>query len=180
MSSDYLPVYGTEAASAAPETCLSANAAERLLAPAGPAQAEAAAARIAPRLFAQAAATDVVGAFPVEEFGWLRAAGLLTAVLPAALGGAGLQAPAATLPLLRVLQHIGRGNLAVGRVYEGHLNALLLIQQLGSAAQVARYAVDARAGQLFGVWNTEDPAQGVHLEALPNGRYRLRGAKTFA
>jgi alkylation response protein AidB-like acyl-CoA dehydrogenase len=91
-----------------------------------------------------------------------------------------LYTPAATLPLLRVLQHIGRGNLAVGRVYEGHLNALLLIQQLGRAEQVARYAADARAGLLFGVWNTESPAEGVHLEALPNGRYRLRGAKTFA
>lgn len=45
---------------------------------------------------------------------------------------------------------------------------------------MARYAADARAGRLFGVWNTEDPANGVHLDALPNGRYRLRGAKTFA
>ena len=147
---------------------------------AGPAQAEAAAALIAPRLFAQAAETDVVGAFPVQEFGWLRAAGLLTAALPAELGGAGLHAPAATLPLLRVLQHIGRGNLAVGRVFEGHLNALLLIQQFGSAAQVQRYAADARARHLFGVWNTEDTADGVQLDALPDGRYRLRGAKTFA
>ena len=147
---------------------------------ASPAQAEAAAARLAPRLFAQAAETDVVGAFPTQEFGWLRAAGLLTAVLPPALGGAGLHTPAAMLPLLQVLQHIGRGNLAVGRVYEGHLNALLLIQQLGSAAQVARYAADARTGRLFGVWNTQDPAEGVRLEALPNGRYRLHGAKTFA
>jgi alkylation response protein AidB-like acyl-CoA dehydrogenase len=135
---------------------------------------------VAPRLFAQAAETDTEGNFPTQEFAWLRTAGLLTAPLPAALGGAGLDTPAATLPLLRVLQHVGRGNLAVGRIYEGHVNALLLIQQLGTAAQVARYAADARAGRLFGVWNTEDPAQGVHLEALPNGRYQLRGAKTFA
>ncbi len=145
-----------------------------------PAAAEAAAAQLAPKLFAQAAETDVEGGFPTQSFADLAAAGLLTIVLPAALGGAELNAPAATLPLLRALQHVGRGNLAVGRVYEGHLNALLLIQQLGSAAQVARYATDARAGHLFGVWNTEDPAQGIHLEALPNGRYRLRGAKTFA
>ena len=145
-----------------------------------PAAAEAAAARLAVRLFAQAAETDVEGGFPSQEFEWLHAAGLLAAPLAAAQGGAGLPAPAATLPLLRVLQHIGRGNLAVGRVYEGHANALLLIQQLASPAQVARYAADARAGRLFGVWNTEDPAQGVHLEALPEGRYRLRGAKTFA
>ncbi|WP_226163593.1 acyl-CoA dehydrogenase family protein [Hymenobacter terricola] len=142
--------------------------------------AVAVAAQLAPQLFAQAAETDVEGGFPTQEFGWLQAAGLLTAVLPPALGGAGLDAPAATLPLLQVLQHVGRGNLAVGRVYEGHVNALVLIQQLGSPAQVKQYAADARAGRLFGVWNTEDPAQGVHLEALPNGRYRLRGAKTFA
>ncbi|MDB5269066.1 MAG: acyl-CoA dehydrogenase [Hymenobacter sp.] len=148
--------------------------------PVTPAQAEAAAAQLAPRLFAQAAATDVEGGFPTQEFGWLQAAGLLTTALPVALGGAGLHTPTATLPLLRVLQHIGRGNLAVGRVYEGHVNALLLIQQLATAAQVVRYAADARAGHLFGVWNTENPADGVRLEALPNGRYRLRGAKTFA
>lgn len=147
---------------------------------ASPAQAEAAANELAPRLFAQAGETDVVGAFPTQEFEWLRAAGLLMAGLPAALGGAALHAPAATHSLLKTLQHIGRGNLAVGRVYEGHFNALQLIQQLGTAAQVARYAADARAGRLFGVWNTEDPAEGVHLEALANGRYRLRGAKTFA
>ena len=145
-----------------------------------PGQAEAAAARLAPRLFAQAAGTDVEGGFPTQEFEWLGAAGLLTAALPASLGGADLHTPAATLPLLRVLQHIGRGNLAVGRVYEGHLNALLLIQQLGTMAQVARYAADARAGRLFGVWNTEEPATGVRLETLPDGRYRLSGAKTFA
>lgn len=147
---------------------------------ASPAAAEAAAAELAPHLFAQAAEADVEGGFPTQSFADLAATGLLTAVLPTAFGGAGLDAPATTLPLLRTLQHVGRGNLAVGRVYEGHLNALLLIQQLGTAAQVARYAADARAGHLFGVWNTEDPADGVHLESLPNGRYRLRGAKTFA
>ena len=175
MSSDFL--FGSNLEASSPST--EETSAERV-APASPAQAEAAAERLAPRLFAQAAETDVAGAFPTQEFDWLRAAGLLMAALPVALGGAGLHTPAATLPLLRTLQHIGRGNLAVGRVYEGHLNALLLIQQLGSAAQVAGYAADARAGRLFGVWNTEDPAEGVRLEALPHGRYRLHGAKTFA
>ena len=168
----------------AAEAPLAAPQSDRLAAPeprlATPAQAEAAAAKIAPRLFAQAAATDVTGGFPTQEFEWLRATGLLTIVLPAALGGANLHSAAATPPLLQVLRHVGRGNLAVGRVYEGHLNALLLIQRLGSAAQVTRYAADARAGRLFGVWNTENPAEGVRLEALPNGRYRLHGAKTFA
>ena len=179
MSSDLTLVFGSEAP-VLPYAPTQPDSAPSLRLLSSPAQAEAAAAQVAPRLFAQAAETDAVGAFPTLEFDWLRAAGLLAANLPAALGGADLHQPAATLSLLRVLQHIGRGNLAVGRIYEGHLNALLLIQQLGTAAQVARYTTDARAGRLFGVWNTEMPVDGVRLEALPNGRYRLHGAKTFA
>ena len=150
--------------------------------PATPASAVAAAARLAPRLLAQAAATDEVGGFPALEMNWLREAGLLTAALPPALGGAGLGEPAAALALLQALYHVGRGNLAVGRLWEGHVNALLLIRCFGSPAQLARAAADARAGHVFGVWNTENPADGVRLEPLPAapGRYRLRGAKTFA
>ncbi|MBD2721443.1 acyl-CoA dehydrogenase family protein [Hymenobacter armeniacus] len=180
MSADFLPRPSAESAPDAVDATASGAEPAEPRSLATPAQAEAAAAALAPRLFAQAAATDEVGAFPTQEFGWLRAAGLLTAALPPALGGAGLHEPAATLPLLRTLQHIGRGNLAVGRVFEGHVNALMLIQQLGTPAQAARYAADAHAGRLFGVWNTEVPADGVRLEALPNGCYRLHGAKTFA
>ncbi len=147
---------------------------------ASPAAAVAAAAQLAPRLLAQAAQTDEIGGFPTQEFTWLRDAGLLTAALPPALGGVGLGEPTAALALLQVLYHIGRGNLAVGRLFEGHVNALLLIQRFGKPAQVAEYAADARAGHLFGVWNTENPAHGVRLDFLADGRYRLHGAKTFA
>jgi alkylation response protein AidB-like acyl-CoA dehydrogenase len=147
-----------------------------------PAAVVAAAAQLAPRLLAQAAATDTIGGFPTQEMGWLREAGLLTAALPASLGGAGLGEPGAALMLLQALYHVGRGNLAVGRLWEGHVNALLLIRCFGSPAQLARAAADARAGHLFGVWNTENPADGVRIEPQPGapGRYRLRGAKTFA
>jgi alkylation response protein AidB-like acyl-CoA dehydrogenase len=96
-------------------------------------------------------------------------AGLLTAALSPALGGVGLGEPAAALALLQVLYHVGRGNLAVGRLFEGHVNALLLVQRFGTPAQVARYAADAQAGHLFGVWNTENPAHGVRLELLAGG-----------
>ena len=148
--------------------------------PDGPEKAVATAARLAPHLLARAAQTDEVGGFPTQEFAWLREAGLLTAALPPALGGVGLGEPTATLALLQVLYHVGRGNLAVGRLFEGHVNALLLIQRFGRPAQIARYAADAQAGHLFGVWNTENPAHGVQLEFLADGRYRLHGAKTFA
>jgi alkylation response protein AidB-like acyl-CoA dehydrogenase len=133
-----------------------------------PAAVVAAAAQLAPRLLAQAAATDTIGGFPTQEMGWLREAGLLTAALPASLGGAGLGEPGAALMLLQALYHVGRGNLAVGRLWEGHVNALLLIRCFGSPAQLARAAADARAGHLFGVWNTENPADGVRIEPDAN------------
>ncbi|WP_354582222.1 acyl-CoA dehydrogenase family protein [Hymenobacter sp. UYP22] len=144
-----------------------------------PLAAEEAAAELAPRLFAQAPNTDEEGCFPTTEFAWLREAGLLQAPLATALGGCDLSQPAYTDKLLSVLRHIGRGNLAVGRVYEGHVNALQLLQRLGSSTQQARWAADARQGHLFGVWNTE-AQDGVKLEPLPGGRFRLRGRKTFA
>ncbi|RPD47202.1 acyl-CoA dehydrogenase [Hymenobacter sediminis] len=143
-----------------------------------PNAAEAAAAALAPRLFAHAPHSDQEGSFPVDEFGWLREAGLLAAPLPTALGGCGLAEAASTEHLLSVLRHIGRGNLAVGRVYEGHVNALQLISRFGRPDQQVRWAADARAGHLFGVWNTE-AQDGVKLEPLPNGRYRMHGSKTF-
>ena len=145
-----------------------------------PAAAIAAAEALVPRLFAAAAATDVEGGFPSQEFKWLHEAGLLTAALPVAEGGAGLGEPAALGLLLEVLRHVGRGNLAVGRLFEGHVNALLLIAEFGTPEQQQRYAADARAGHLFGVWNTEDPAHGVQLEERGKDGFVLKGAKTFA
>ncbi|NML66193.1 acyl-CoA dehydrogenase [Hymenobacter sp. RP-2-7] len=158
-----------------------APAGEATALPATPAAAAAAAAQLAARLLGQAAVTDVAGGFPTLEMQWLREAGLLAAPLPMSQGGAGLGEPAHTLALLQTLYHLGRGNLAVGRLWEGHCNALLLVRRFGTPAQQARAAADARAGHLFGVWNTENPAEGVRLEPLPNAQgYRLHGAKTFA
>jgi alkylation response protein AidB-like acyl-CoA dehydrogenase len=128
----------------------------------------------------QAAAIDQAGAFPVDEFERLRAAGFLVAPLSIELGGCGLGIDGATTwTLLQVLQHIGRGNLAVGRVYEGHVNALQLIQTFGTAEQIERYGQEVREDhRLFGIWNAED-TEGLTLHPLGKDRYRLAGAKTF-
>jgi len=80
---------------------------------------------VAERCAANASAIDHEGAFPTEEFGWLADAGLLAAPLGREWGRLGLGIePARTLPTLLLLRAIGRGNLAVGRLYEGHVNAL--------------------------------------------------------
>lgn len=129
---------------------------------------------------AHAAAIDRNGAFPVEEFELLAEAGLLAAPLQQELGGLGLGIHAdVTWELLLLLKQMGRGNLAVGRIYEGHVNALQLIQTFGTNQQIAAYASDARdRHKIFGVWNAE-AEDGVKICPQADGQYRLEGAKTF-
>ena len=129
---------------------------------------------------AHAAELDKQGLFPAEEFNQIAKAGLLVAPLSRSLGGLGLGFETGnTEALLMLLKEMGRGNLAVGRVYEGHVNALQLIQTFGTPQQIERYAADAHDGKIFGVWNAE-AADGVKLIPLKDGRYRLEGSKTFA
>ena len=117
------------------------------------------------------------------EFSWLREAGFLAVPVPREMGGKawGVE-PGTWRDLLRLLKIIGRGNLSVGRIYEGHVNALQLILQWGSPAQIEAAAADVQNGCLFGVWNTEAPNDGLALEKVVGGpeRFRLSGAKTFA
>lgn len=129
---------------------------------------------------ANASAVDQLGAFPVSEFQLIAEAGLLALPLQAEWGGLGFGIDAGSLyATLLVLKQLGRGNLAVGRVYEGHVNALQLIQTFGNAEQIRVYASDARdRHRVFGVWNAE-AADGVTIAPLGGGRYRLSGSKTF-
>ena len=129
---------------------------------------------------ANAATIDRSGAFPVAEFELIAAAGLLTAPLARTWGGLGLGIDASSIAqLLGILTKIGRANLAVGRIYEGHVNALQLIQTFGTPAQIETAATDAHDRKIFGVWNAEE-TDGVKIIPVGNGQYRLAGAKTFA
>lgn len=108
----------------------------------------------------------------------LHQLGLLTAPLPSHAGGAGLGTePGGHLPLLQVLSAIGGGDLSLGRLFEGHSNALILVATYGTPEQLAAAAADAHAGMLFGVWNTGHP-QPMRLEDLA-GQLTLVGGKTF-
>lgn len=137
------------------------------------------AAAVAERCAELGAASDR-DAFPAQEFALLAEAGLLVAPLPPELGGLGLgSAPGSTALLLDLLRRIGRGSLPVGRIYEGHVNALLLILRYGTSAQIEAYAADVREhGHIFGVWNT-DAEQGVTITPVAENRYRLAGTKNF-
>ena len=122
---------------------------------------------------------DKQAIFPVEEFQQLAAAGLLTAPLSRQTGGLGLGFETGhTEELLLLLKEIGRGNLVVGRIYEGHVNALQLIQTFGTVEQIKAYTADTKQDKIFGVWNAE-AEDGVRIIPLDNGKYRLEGSKTF-
>ncbi|GAB3755366.1 acyl-CoA dehydrogenase family protein [Spirosoma pomorum] len=120
--------------------------------------------------------TDVEGDFPIDAFAELARGGLLAVTLP----GAPLDfAKAQTSQLLDLLKRIGGANLAVGRVYEGHINALFLIHLYASAKQRDRWYADVRDRKmLFSVWNTQ-AGDGVRIHLAEEGQYRLSGAKTF-
>lgn len=128
-----------------------------------------------------AAEIDRHGVYPALEFEAIASAGLLTAPLAPKLGGLGLGIESSSIgDLLGILQQIGRANLAVGRIYEGHVNGLQLLQTFGTPAQIDKYAAAVRdRHKILGVWNAEAD-DGVKIFPLGHGKYRLEGAKTFA
>lgn len=105
---------------------------------------------------ARAGALDQAGAFPAEDMEALRALRVLRAPLPAASGGLGAGTePGGAATILALMRALGRGNLAVARLVEAHVNALRLIVRFGGDAAVAAAAADVMAGHLFGLWVTD-------------------------
>ena len=131
---------------------------------------------LADRLALSSHHTDA--AFLPDALRSLHELGLLTASLPASAGGAGLGTETGGhLALLQILSAIGGGDLSLGRLFEGHTNALILIATYGTPTQLTQAAEDAHAGILFGVWNTGHPE--VMQLASHDGRLTLLGGKTF-
>lgn len=128
-----------------------------------------------------AAALDAQAAFPAAELSALHAIGAYVAPLPAWVGGSGLGTePTGALGLLDLLRLIGRGNLAVGRVFEGHVNALKLVALYGTEQQLRDAAADADAGHLFAIWNTE-PTERLRLDGgVLHGRKLFCSAAGYA
>lgn len=137
---------------------------------------------------------DSDDAFPVQSLARLSRLGLLTAPLPpdtrrTGTGHAdarhadsprlGLATdPAKAVGLCQLLRIIGNGSLPLGRLYEGHVNAILLIATYGTPQQLAEIAGEVENGALLGVWNTES---GFGLKLLGGERGgTLIGGKIFA
>lgn len=80
--------------------------------------------------------------------------------------------------ILNYLFELGKTDLSIGRIIEGHINALLLIQEYGNETQKKLYLKKAAQGTLFGIWNTEFEHEKVKLRKKGNS-YILNGAKNF-
>ena len=112
-----------------------------------------------------AAERDRDGAFPRDAFDALHAHGVI---------GRPPTGPGEARRLLALLSAVGRGDLSVGRILEGHVNVLLLLDLFGDDVLRDSYRGQAEAGALFGVWNTDRPGDPVTLDGD-----RLGGSKTF-
>jgi alkylation response protein AidB-like acyl-CoA dehydrogenase len=76
------------------------------------------------------------------------------------------------------LRAVGYRDLVLGRLIEGHGNAIALVSRCGTERQRATADAEAATGHLFGVWNTA-PADGVRIVARGDGWFELGGRKTF-
>ena len=112
-----------------------------------------------------------------RELDRLAESGLLGATLPVSLGGSGVGEAGRYGELVDMLCMVGANDLAAGRIFEGHINALALIEQHAGGSRRAAWSQDARDGRWFGVWNTESP---IPVTAELHGDViTLRGAKIF-
>lgn len=124
----------------------------------------------------RAAAHDAAASFPGADIAALREIGLLGAVLPLGQGGLGLGTePEGARALARALRLLGSASLAVGRLFEAHVNAIRLIARRGSPAQLGRAAALLREGAVFALWVTDPPEGALIADAAG----RLRGGKAF-
>lgn len=81
----------------------------------------------------------------------------------------------AYLALLRPLHAAGRRDLPLGRLLEGHVDAVQIVRRLGTAEQGGRLRDRVAGGAILGVWNAALPGEPLRLDGD-----RLTGGKSFA
>jgi hypothetical protein len=112
---------------------------------------------------------------PSHEVGVLLRHGWLKAVLPVAHGGRGWgQSADGARDGFAALFALGSVSLPVTRIFEGHCNAVRLIDRHGTPAQRNRIFAAVRGGALLAIWGA-DTAQPVKIAGG-----RLVGTKAFA
>lgn len=119
---------------------------------------------------------DDAKTFPVVVFDLLKKLDLIISLFPNFFDAN--KAGSEKQNMLDILFELGRADLSIGRIIEGHINALLLINKYGTEAQKKMYFDRAIQGDLFGIWNTEMEWERVELKKIDNNLI-LSGAKDF-
>ena len=115
-----------------------------------------------------------------EEIALLIHLGWLRACMPIRWGGDGWGSePVGALDAFNVLRALGRANLSVARLFEGHMNAVKLVALYGGDPEQRKVAEAVEAGALLGVWGADDPHEPVRYENRGQ-RLSLSGKKRFA
>lgn len=83
--------------------------------------------------------------------------------------------PDANLRLLSALYATGRKDLPLGRLLEGHVDAVQIVQRLATPAQIERLHDALAGGATLGVWNAAMPDAPLVLHGD-----RLGGGKSYA
>jgi alkylation response protein AidB-like acyl-CoA dehydrogenase len=120
---------------------------------------------------------------PPDAIADLRSSGLLRATLPVRLGGSDLgnpRTPGAVRAHLDVLRTLGAGSLSTARIWEGHANALQVIEAFGGPGAEAMLREIVEQDAVVGLWNTNDARDKARLTAQADGGYTLTGGKSFA
>lgn len=122
---------------------------------------------------------DAAPLFPADSLALIARSGLHRRYAPVESGGEGFaDVKDENLDMLDALRGVGRADLSLGRLFEGHVNALKLFDWYGALSQQRTLSDHLDRGLFYGVWATE-PAPGVTIET-DGQTERLRGAKAFA
>lgn len=131
---------------------------------------------------------DEAYSFPKENFEDLLSHGLLGAVISEEFGGLGIGNNKGNIrDLWTMTTEVAKADMATSRVWEGHNNALMLIDNLGTYAQKERWFSGViNQGETWSVWSGEPllktPGQkvkiGTTLKKTEKG-YILNGSKVF-
>lgn len=116
--------------------------------------------------------------YPKEFMQQLQSSDLMLLNVPKKYGGISPNSGDDNVRILNVLKQIGERDLSVGRIFEGHINAMLLITKYATESQKIKYFAEAKTGMLFGIWNSEHPSEPLEIKTFKNSNH-LKGSKVF-
>lgn len=143
-----------------------------------PQEESASAVDIVDRLASLGARYDAAPNVPVDSMAALIESGHHRKFVPNACGGDRFETDAACAhAMAKALRQVGRGDLSIGRLYEGHVNAMSLFDWYATSDQLEWLTHALDRGAWFGVWATE-PSPGVRF--ANQQATSLIGEKMFA